>query len=45
MDSPQFKFVNNKTLIVINTKGKIRQMFTPFNTQALQNTEHFKEIS
>ena len=45
MDPPQFTFVNNNTLMVINPKGKIRQLFTPFNVQALQNTEHFKENS
>ena len=45
MDPTQFTFVNKNTLFVINHKGKIRQLFTPFNVQALQNTEHFKENS
>ena len=45
MDPPQFTFVNKNTLFLINHKGKIRQLFTPFNVQALQNTEHFKENS
>jgi hypothetical protein len=45
MDPPKFTFVNNNTLMVINTKGKIRQLFTPFNVQVLQDTEHFKEKS
>ena len=45
MDPPKFTFVNKNTLFVINHKGKIRQLFTPFNVQALQTTEHFKENS
>jgi hypothetical protein len=45
MDPPQFTFVNNNTLMVINTKGKMRQLFTPFHVQVLQDTEHFKEKS
>ena len=45
MDPPKFTFVNNNTLIVINQKGKMRQLFTPFNVQVLQDTEHFKENS
>ena len=45
MDPPKFTFVNNNTLFVINSKGKMRQLFTPFNVQVLQETEHFKENS
>jgi hypothetical protein len=45
MDPPQFTFVNNNTLLVINTKGRMRQLFTPFYVQVLQDTEHFKEKS
>jgi hypothetical protein len=45
MDSPKFTFVNNNTLIVINQKGKMRQLFTPFHVQVLQDTAHFKENS
>jgi hypothetical protein len=45
MDPPHFTFVNNNTLMVINTKGKMRQLFTPFHVQVLQDTEHFKENS
>jgi len=45
MDPPHFTFVNNNSLMVINPNGKIRQLFTPFNVQVLQNTEHFKENS
>ena len=45
MDPQKSTFVNNNTLIVINQKGKMRQLFTPFNVQVLQDTEHFKENS
>jgi hypothetical protein len=36
MDSPQFTFVNNNTIMVINSKGKMRQLFTPINVKVLQ---------
>ena len=45
MDPPKFTFVNNNTLIIINQKGKMRQLFTPFNVQVLQDTVNFKENS
>ena len=45
MDPPKINYVNKNTLFVINHKGKIRQLFTPFNVQVLQATEHFKENS
>ena len=45
MHQPKFTFVNNNTLFVINTKGKMRQLFTPFNEQVLQETEHFNKYS
>ena len=45
MDPPKFTFVNNNTLIVINSKGKMRQLYTPFKVQVLQDTEHFKQNS
>jgi hypothetical protein len=43
MDPPKINFVPNNTLLVIKPNGKIRQLFTPFNAQVLQNTEHFIE--
>ncbi len=45
MDPPKINYLNNNTLMVINPKGKIRQLFTPFNLQVLQGTNHFKENS
>ena len=45
MDPTKINYVNNNTLIVINQNGKIRQLFTPFKVQALQDTNHFKEKS
>ena len=45
MVPPKFAFVNNNTLMVIKSKGKISKLFTPFNLHVLNETEHFKEIS
>ena len=45
MDPPKINHLNDYTLMVINQKGKMRQLFTPFNVQVLQEREHFKENS
>ena len=45
MHPPKINYLNNNTLMVINAKGKMRQLFTPFNVQVLRDTEHFKENS
>ena len=45
MDPPKFTFVNNNTLFVINSKGKMRQLYTPFNVYVLPDTEYFNKNS
>jgi hypothetical protein len=45
MDPPNINFISNNSIIVINHTGKIRQLFTPFKVQVLQDTNHFKEKS
>lgn len=45
MDPPKHTFVNNKSLMVINSQGKIRQLFIPFKVQVIKDTDHFKENS
>jgi len=45
MDSPKFTFVNINTLFVINAKGKMRQLFTPFNVYVLLENEHLNKNS
>jgi hypothetical protein len=45
MDTTKLNYINPNTLMVINSEGKIRQLFTPFKVQVLQDTNHFKEKS
>jgi hypothetical protein len=45
MDPPKINYVSNNSLMVINKQGLIRQLFTPFKVQVLQETNHFKEKS
>jgi hypothetical protein len=45
MDPPNTNYVCNNSILVVNRHGILRQLFTPFNVQVLQNTEHFKENS
>ena len=45
MDPPKINYISNNSIMVINNYGCIRQVFTPFRVQVLQNIEHFKENS
>lgn len=45
MDPPKINYVNNNCLMVINTNGKMRQLFTPFRVQVLYPTSVFKQHS
>jgi hypothetical protein len=35
MDPPKINYLNSNTLMVINTAGKIRELYTPFKVQVL----------
>jgi len=39
------RFIDERSLLVVTVKGQMRQLFTPFNVQVLQDTEHFKQNS
>jgi hypothetical protein len=45
MDPPKINYLNSNTLMVINTAGKMRQLFTPFKVQVLQDTFTLKKNS
>jgi hypothetical protein len=45
MDPPKINYISKNSIMVVNKQGSIRQLFTPFKVQALQNTNHFKEKS
>ena len=45
MDPPKINYINNKTLMVVNPSGKMRELFVPLNVQVLKDTEHFKAKS
>lgn len=43
MDPPHINYVNNKSILVINPAGKIRQVFVPFRVYVLQDTSVLKK--
>jgi hypothetical protein len=43
MDPPKINYLNPNTLLVIGSRGKMRQLFTPFPVQVVKPTAHFKE--
>ena len=45
MDSPQINYINHNSILIINPKGKIRQLFTPFKVQLINDTSILKKNS
>lgn len=43
MDPPQINYVNNNSILIINQKGKIRQLFVPFKVQLICDTSILKK--
>lgn len=38
MDPPHINFINNKSILVISSNGKLRQLFVPFLVQVVVPT-------
>ena len=45
MDPPQINYINHNSILIINPKGKIRQLFTPFKVQLINDTSILKKSS
>jgi hypothetical protein len=45
MDPPQINYINHNSILIINPKGKIRQLFTPFKVQLINDTSILKKNS
>ena len=45
MDPPQIKIIDNNSLMVINKKGIIRQLYVPIKVQVLYDTKILKKNS
>ena len=42
MDPPQITYIDHNSILVINPRGKIRQIFVPFRVQVMQETTILK---
>jgi hypothetical protein len=42
MDPPQISYIDYNSILVINPRGKIRQIFVPFRVQVKQDTTILK---
>ena len=42
MDPPQISYVDYNSILIINPKGKMRQLFVPFRVQVIQDTNTLK---
>ena len=42
MDPPQISYVDYNSILIINPKGKMRQLFVPFRVQVIQDTTILK---
>ena len=42
MDPPKINFIHNNCLLVINQRGAMRQLFTPFRVKVKVARAHFK---
>ena len=38
MDPPKINYINNNSIMVINNRGSMRQLFVPFRAQVIQKT-------
>ena len=45
MKPPQINYINHNSILIINPKGKIRQLFTPFKVQLINDTSILKKNS
>lgn len=45
MDPPQINYINHNSILIINPKGKIRQLFTPFKVQLINDISILKKNS
>lgn len=45
MDKPHINYVDNRSILIINHSGKIRQVFCPFRVKVLNNTTILKQDS
>jgi hypothetical protein len=45
MDPPKNNYISKNSIMLVNKQGSMRQLFTPFKVQVLQDTNHFKEKS
>ena len=42
MDPPHVSYVDHHSILAINSKGKIKQLFVPFRVQVVQETDFLK---
>jgi hypothetical protein len=42
MDPPQINYVDHNSILIINPKGKMRQLYVPFRVQVVQDTTILK---
>ena len=45
MNPLHINYVDHRSILVINSKGKIRQLYVPFKVKVLLSTEYLKEGS
>jgi len=45
MDKPQVNYVDNRSILIVNPSGKMRQLFCPFRVQVTTNTSILKQDS
>jgi hypothetical protein len=45
MDPPEIKYLSNNSLMVVNTVGKMRQLFVPIKVQVIYDTTSLKKNS
>ena len=38
MDPPKINYINNNSIMVINNRGSMRQLFVPFRAQVVKDT-------
>jgi len=45
MDKPQVNYVDDRSILIVNPSGKMRQLFCPFRVQVTTNTSILKQDS
>ena len=45
MDPPQINYIDHNSVLIINPKGRMRQLFVPFRVQVIQDTSVLKRYT